>query len=336
MAKKNIVLIGGGVGSSTFTKALKDLPINLSTIVSAFDDGGATGAIRRDYGGIALGDFRQCIFASIDLHSDILKTINHRFGRGNLYGINVGNLLLKAFLEQHPSERVGVTKLHRMLGLKNSVVPVSYDFAKLCAALANGRTLGDESQIAAYYSFHEAPIKSLSLSKKAELNADAKKAMKTADYLAFVPGNFFTSLLPHLYVKGFRRAWNDSKARKIWFVNLLAHRGQDSFYTIRNYLRWFEKRLGKKPFDLLVINQDVSERIIRSVKDRFEKVKVVKSDIDYLNRSGIRVKFADLLSPGIRKQQENDLVPRAPLRHDIQKVKKFFINLFDEEEHRHS
>jgi len=55
--QKHIVLIGGGVGASTFTKAIKDLPIQLSTIVSTFDDGGSTGAIRRDYRGIALGYF---------------------------------------------------------------------------------------------------------------------------------------------------------------------------------------------------------------------------------------------------------------------------------------
>lgn len=68
MKKKKVVLIGGGVGSSTFTRALLGLPIELTTVVSAFDDGGSTGAIRRDYGGIALGDFRQCVLVSLNLN----------------------------------------------------------------------------------------------------------------------------------------------------------------------------------------------------------------------------------------------------------------------------
>src|SRR5438105_2186626 len=105
MREKKIVLIGGGVGSSTFTQALKDLDINLTTIVSSFDDGGSTGAVRRDYGGIALGDFRQCVFASLDLNETLLSALNHRFGRGGLFGVNIGNLLVRSFLDQHKTER---------------------------------------------------------------------------------------------------------------------------------------------------------------------------------------------------------------------------------------
>ena len=98
---KKVVILGGGVGSSTFTKALKDLPIELTTIVSAFDDGGSTGALRRDYQGFALGDFRQCVVSSLNLQEKFVDSLNYRFGHGSLYGSNVGNLLLKSFLYQY-------------------------------------------------------------------------------------------------------------------------------------------------------------------------------------------------------------------------------------------
>ena len=327
MDKKKIVLIGGGVGSSTFTKAVKDFPVELATIVSTFDDGGSTGAIRRDYGGIALGDFRQCVLASLDLHSDLLKTLNHRFGSGGLWGVNIGNLVIKAFLAQYPNERAGVAQIHKLFGLKNSVLPVSYDFAKLCATLSDKRVLSDQHQIASYLSFYEAPIKSLFLSKPAKINPDARKAILNADYLAFSPGHFFTSVLPHLYVSGFKEAWKKSGAKKIWFVNLLAHKGQDSPYALRDYLSWFERTLGPRPFDLVVINKKVDNMVLRRVKDRFEKVKVSNADLKYLKGKKVATRFADLTSPVIRAQQENDPVPRAPLRHDPEKIKKFFQDL---------
>lgn len=327
MKKKNIVLIGGGIGSSTFTKAIKDLPVNTVTIVSAFDDGGSTGAMRRDYGGIALGDFRQCIMASLDLDEDIAKTLNHRFGRGNLFGANAGNILLRSFMEQHKGEEEGILHLHELLKIKNRVFPISYDFAKLSAKLSNKRTLGDQQQIADHLSFAEASIKELYLEPRAKISSQAQKAILGADYLIFAPGHFFTSVLPHVYVRGFAQAWKKSKAKKFWFVNLLAHRGQDSFYTLRDYLRWFERSLGRKPFDVLVINKDIAQKTLNIVKDRFEKTKVTENDLRYAEKEKMKIVKADLVSLALRPQEKNDTIMRAPLRHDAAKVRKFFHSL---------
>ncbi|MGC9968573.1 MAG: uridine diphosphate-N-acetylglucosamine-binding protein YvcK [Minisyncoccia bacterium] len=327
MKRKNIVFVGGGVGASTFTRAARDLPVNVTTIVTAFDDGGSTGAMRRDYGGVALGDFRQCIMANLALDAETERTLSHRFGIGSLFGVNVGNLLLRSFLDEHKNEEKAILHLHELLHLKNKVFPVSYDFAKLCAKLSNRRTLGDEGQIAEHVSFAEAPIKELYLKPQAKIGAQAREAMLAADYLIFAPGNFFTSLLSHLYVKGFAAAWKKSKAKKIWFVNLLAHRGQDSFYTLRDYLRWFEKQLGRRPFDIVVINKNIPKKTLDFVKDRFEKVKVTEDDLCVLQKEKVKVLTADLISPTVHAQGKNDTIMRAPLRHDPAKIRRFLVAL---------
>ncbi len=325
MKRRKVVLIGGGVGSSTFTKALKELPIKLTTIVSAFDDGGSTGAMRRDYGGVALGDFRQCLVANLDLDEKVEETFGHRFGSGALFGVNVGNLLLRSFLDEHDSEEEAILHLHKLFGMKNSVFPVSYDFAKLHALLSNRRILENEGQIAEHLSFAEAPIKKLYLEPQAKIGSQARQAILGADYLIFGPGNFFTSVLPHLYVKGFTEAWKKSKAKKIWFVNLLAHRGQDSFYRLEDYLGWFERKLGKRPFDLLVANRDINKKILDRVKDRFEKIKITEEDIRYMRMQKMDFLTADLVSPQVRPQLKNDTIMRAPLRHDPKKIRRFFL-----------
>ncbi len=325
--RPNIVILGGGVGSSTFTKSLLGLPVNLTTIVSAFDDGGSTGAIRREYGGFALGDFRQCILASLELNQDLVKTLNHRFGKGNLHGVNVGNLLLKSFFEQFKDQKSAVSKLHSMFGLKNRVIPISYTFAKLGARLSNRRTLSDQHQIATYLSFAEAPISELFLSKKASINPLAASAIKKADFVLFAPGHFFTSVLPHLYVSGFKEAWKASKAEKIWFVNLLAHRGQDSQYSLVNYFAWFQKQLGARPFDKVVLNKQVPPRQLRAVRHRFNELLVTNKDLKKIRSLKINIETADLVSTSVRSQQSNDAVLRAPLRHDVIKIKKYFEKL---------
>lgn len=324
MTKPSVVLIGGGVGASTFTKALKSLPINLTTIVSAFDDGGSTGAIRRDYRGFALGDFRQCLFASVDLETTVKKVIDYRFGRGNLFGVNVGNLLIKAFLQCAKSQRHGVVQLHKLLHLSNIVVPISYDYARLCARLTNNTVLTDQSQIQGYYSFSQAAIKSLFLSNNASISPEARSAIQSADYLVFAPGNFFSSILPNIYVKGFAESWKKSKAKKIFCFNLLAHRGQDSYYTLMDYLSWFQNKLGEKPFDIVIANKKIGKAIIHHVQDRFEVARITDTDKTMLDELGISMHIADLVSPILRKQPANDTVLRAPLRHDIKKIQAFF------------
>ncbi len=332
MAKntKVVTLIGGGVGSSIFTKSLLALPVDLNTIVSSFDDGGSTGSLRRDYGGIALGDFRQCLVSSIEIEDVILHAINYRFGGGNLFGVNVGNLFIKSFLEQFPTERKGVLELHRLFKLKNNVIPVSYKFAHLCAKLTNNTILNNQNEIATYLNFSESGIKSLFLDKEAPLSPEARKSIRESDFLVFAPGHFFTSVLPHLLVKDFAKEWKKSKAKKVWFLNLLAHKGQDNFYSFQDYLKWFEDHLGKHPFDMVVVNKKVPTKILKMVQSRFQEVKFTKKDFGLLKSQGMRCDVADLVSTTIRKQKANDTVMRAPLRHDENKIRKYFQKLINE------
>lgn len=321
---KKVVLIGGGVGSSTFTKSLKDFEVELSTIVNTFDDGGSTGAIRRDYGGIAIGDLRQCFLASLDLNGEFVKALNYRFGKGNLYGTNVGNLFLRAFLDVSSDQRSGINKVHKLFKLKNKVIPVSYAFAKLQAVTKGGRNLRSEQEIAEFITFAKLPIKKLSLSRRAKINPDAAEALRRADYIIFAPGNFFSSILPHLYVDGFSEAWKRSRASKIWMVNLMAHKGQDNFFTLKDYLKWFQDKLGKKPFDYVVVNKKINNQIISKLKDRYEPLRITKNDIKFLKSLKTELLISDLVAKTIAGQQSHDMLTRSPLRHDPVKIQKFF------------
>ncbi|MDP2598264.1 MAG: hypothetical protein Q8P49_00360, partial [Candidatus Liptonbacteria bacterium] len=105
--------------------------------------------------------------------------------------------------------------------------------------------------------------------------------------------------------------------------------GQDSFYTLKDYLAWFEKNLGTRPFDLIVLNEDIDKRVLDLVKDRFERTKITEDDMRYVLSRKTDVVNADVVSPNLRSQQKNDTIMRAPLRHDSVKIKKFFKKLID-------
>jgi len=54
---EKIVVIGGGHGLSTILRGLKKNPTQLTAVVTVADDGGSSGALRRDIGVLPPGRF---------------------------------------------------------------------------------------------------------------------------------------------------------------------------------------------------------------------------------------------------------------------------------------
>ena len=46
---KNVVIFGGGSGLSQLLKGLKLFPVNVTAVVSVADNGGSTGALRKEF-----------------------------------------------------------------------------------------------------------------------------------------------------------------------------------------------------------------------------------------------------------------------------------------------
>ena len=81
----------------TWLSALSYLGTRLTGIVTTTDNGGSTGRIRKDEGGIAWGDMRNCINHLITEPSVASAMFEYRFsGTESLGGHNLGNLMLKA------------------------------------------------------------------------------------------------------------------------------------------------------------------------------------------------------------------------------------------------
>ncbi len=324
---KKVVIIGGGVGAATFVRALKDLPIQLTAIVSSFDDGGSTGNIRRDYGGWAVGDFRNCLLAASSLEEEAKQALNHRFGPGQLHAAQAGNVLVKAFFTSHGNFAAANRLLHEFLRISHKILPVSLADSKVQAKLSGGRILTGQRAIAEHLSFASAPIKSISLTRQAKLLPQAQKAILEADIIIFAPGHFFTSLLPHLSVAGFAQAFKKSKAKKLWFLNLLAHRGQDSYYTLVDYLKWFQRSLGLQPFDIIISGGKPAAKVAAAVQDRFLPLKITTKDLAVLKKLKIQFLSSSLAGSGLRAQVAHDFIQRAPLRHSPEKIRKVFLNI---------
>ena len=89
--------LGGGHGLGRVLSSLSFLKERLTGVVATTDNGGSTGRIRHQHGGIAWGDLRNCL-TQITIKPTIASALfEYRFaGQGELSGHNLGNLILKA------------------------------------------------------------------------------------------------------------------------------------------------------------------------------------------------------------------------------------------------
>ena len=60
---KKVVTIGGGTGSYSVLRGLKEFPLEITAIVSMFDSGGSSGTLRDEFGVLPPGDVRRCLVA---------------------------------------------------------------------------------------------------------------------------------------------------------------------------------------------------------------------------------------------------------------------------------
>ena len=110
---KHIVAIGGGHGLGRVLSALSFMKERLTGIVTTTDNGGSTGRIRQEQGGIAWGDLRNCLNQIIIEPSTASALFEYRFtGEGELSGHNLGNLMLKALEDMHirPIEAINLIR----------------------------------------------------------------------------------------------------------------------------------------------------------------------------------------------------------------------------------
>ena len=96
--EQKIVVIGGGTGLSVLLEGIKTVFDDISAIVGVSDDGGSSGILRKEFGILPPGDFRNCLLALSNTDRTTIDLLNYRFNSSSklLQNHNLGNLILFA------------------------------------------------------------------------------------------------------------------------------------------------------------------------------------------------------------------------------------------------
>ena len=233
-----VVAFGGGHGLSASLRALKrlrsDLPLDLTAVVTVGDDGGSSGRLRRDRGGLPPGDLRQALTALADPGDETAQQAadlwQYRFdGADPLAGHAVGNLLLTGLMELTGNPVLALNRAGELLRAVGRVLPMSP------SPLSIEATIRGDNPIYPYALTTVRGQHAIAVSRGEVLDVrldppepvactEAIEAVSSADWLVFGPGSWFTSVIPHLLVPDLAAAITSSPARRVVTLNLAVER----------------------------------------------------------------------------------------------------------------
>ena len=302
---KKVVVLGGGTGSSTLLRGLKEFPVDLTAIVSVCDDGKSTGILREEFNIPAVGDIRRVLVALSETEPLVMDLFNYRFNTtSDLDGHTVGNLLLTASSEITGNLSDGVEALSKVLNLKGKVVPLTEDNVVLMAEMKDGKIIEGEHNI----TMAKKKIKKVYYKEEPVPTKEALKAIKDADLIILSMGSVYTSIIPNLICEKIIEAIDKSKAKIMYVCNMMTQPGETDNFKVSDHIKLLNSYLGEHKIDVVVANDGAIAPALARKYETAEQKDAVKFD-------KIATKKLCQVISGNYFAVKNNLI-----RHDVMKV----------------
>jgi len=252
-----VVAIGGGSGLPAVLRGFKAYTSNITAVVTAADDGGSSGKLRREMGVLPPGDLRNNMAALANDEDLLTQLFQYRFANGGLEGHSFGNLFLTALADITGSMDRAVAEAGRVLAIEGRVLPSTLqDNVTLVAEVrmpgeSRLRQITGESQIPE----SGGKIERVFLQPdQVRAYPAAVRGILSADWIVIGPGSLFTSILPNLLVSGIIEAIRASNAYKVYVCNVATQEGETDEFSVADHVRALEAHIGRKVFDAVVAN----------------------------------------------------------------------------------
>ncbi len=244
----SVVALGGGHGLAASLSALRHVTTELTAVVTVADNGGSSGRLRQEFGALPPGDLRMALAALCrddEWGQTWAHVLQHRFeSDGPMHGHAVGNLLIVALWEllgDAPRESgdglvSGLDWVGRLLGAEGRVLPMATTPLDISAVVRGTRAdAPDElTTVRGQVEVATTPGSVVSVSLEPDTPdacPEAVAAIRAADWVVMGPGSWYSSVIPHLLVPGLRQAIEETDARVLVTLNLVAQQGETEGLT---------------------------------------------------------------------------------------------------------
>ena len=333
---RRVVAIGGGHGLAQILRGLKLLDeVAITGICGNTDDGGSTKKAIIEYGAASyLGDLTRLVIA---LCSDeaFAAALDYRFKSGSLEGWTPRHVMLLALekiYSEDPDKALEILCRYCRTG-SNRVMPMTRDRVSLQSVLSQlGRQdqnrpnllkLEGEAELDAITQNRAWPalsLKGLSLSAPAKISKRPARAIRRAHYIVIAPGSFYGSIIATLLPEGVIRAFAESNAEIVLFLNVCKTAGETHHFDAGDFVQRVQAVIGKSVHHVVCDNSKIARKLARAGRERISW----KDFLDEEREIGpvCRVRTAPLAS----------MTPDGQCLHDPQLVADFFQSLFAEKE----
>ena len=280
MKKKKVVILGGGTGSSRVLMSLKDLPIDITAVVTVSDNGSSTGKLREQFSIPAVGDIRKVISNLSPLDYEIKEVMEERIAIGSKDNKHaIGNLILTSLFNNTGSLKESINRLSQLLQVKHTVLPLSEDNLTLIGETYDEIHVLDE----------------------------VLDSIKKADLVIISIGSLYTSILPHLISKDVVKALNKTKAKVMYICNAMTQPGETDNFGVSDHVNTLEKYIGLGTIDVVIAsNTKIEEAMLRKYETEEQKDQVF-IDYDKLKDVTYEVIEEDLLTTEEGKITHNSM-----------------------------
>jgi uncharacterized cofD-like protein len=281
---KEIVCLGGGVGTSQILSGLRKYENSLTSIVSMADDGGSAGRLRRAFQVPPPGDLINCLAALSAEESVIKKLFLYRFAGSrqgkdtDLGGQKLGNLIFVALTDIYKGDtNKALEELSRIISSRGQVLPATLGDVNIWGKTSSGKKIIGEKNID--LGKYTGSLDEVFLNP-ADVSAykPTLLALQKADLIIIGPGDLFSTVLPVLIVPQIKKYLVSSNAKKIFVVNIANKPFETAGFKVSDYLQKIEKHIGKNIFDTILVNTNHNPEMPSNLNYKY--VELDKQNLD--------------------------------------------------------
>ena len=304
MENKKVVILGGGTGSSRVLMSLKDLPLDITAVITVSDDGSSTGKLRREFNIPGMGDIRKVLSNLSTLPTEIKEVMEYRLStNSDLNNHAIGNLALIAYLKKTGSMQKSIERLSKLLQVKHTVLPLSEDVLTLMGRTENGEIIeGEENITKSGKKYDEIFYK-----EEPHVVPEVIEKIHEADLVIISIGSLYTSILPHLICKDIVKAINETDAKIMYLCNAMTQPGETDGFGVSDHVATLEKYIGKDTIDVVVASNTIIEDEMLKKYETEEQKDQVRIDKENMKDKKYELIEEDLVTTEEGKITHNSL-----------------------------
>lgn len=198
-----------------------------------------------------------------------------------------------------------------LLGVRGAILPATTSPVQLRARMEDGSRVRGETRISTI----TGQIAEVCLApQNAQPLTETLQAVAEADLITLGPGSLFTSLVPHVLVRGIPEAIAASHAVKVFICNLMTQANESLGLTASDHIRVLHKHAGRRIFDYALINQ---RQISPEMRAWYEAQGAAQ----------VMYQTNNIEAQGVRPIVGDFLVERGAARHAIDRLAKALMDL---------